>query len=138
MEQSQVNLISSDSIGISRQLSEFLMSDSDMKLSDVGKCWNLRIPNHSYTFRHPTTSQVEDSGDQIPKKPAGKRRKKRWILPEYTGSHPNMEAVFRPENFQIFSGDFRPVSGGKAQESDRNAPKKIQKFSGRNTASMFR
>ena len=49
-----------------------------------------------------------------------------------------MEAVFQPENFRIFSGDFRPVSGGKAQESDRNAPEKIQKFSGRNTASMFR
>ena len=59
-------------------------------------------------------------------------------MQEYTGSHRNMEAVFRPENFRIFSGDFRPVSGGKAQESDRNAPEKNQKFSGRNTASMFR
>ena len=38
---------------------------------------------------------------------------------EYTGSHRNMEAVFRPENFRIFSGDFRPVPGRKAQESDR-------------------
>ena len=83
-------------------------------------------------------SQVEDSGDQIPKEPAEKRRKKRWILQEYTGSHRNMEAVFLPENFRIFSGDFRPVSGGKTQESDRNAPEKIQKFSCRNTASMFR
>ena len=84
------------------------------------------------------TTQVEDSGDQIQKEPAGKRRKKRWILQEYTGSHRNMEAVFRPENFRIFSDNFRPVPGGKAQESDRNAPEKIQKFSGRNTASMFR
>ena len=82
-------------------------------------------------------TQVEDSGDQIPKEPAGKRRKKRWILQEYTGSHRNMEAVFRQENFRTFSGDFRPVPGGKAQESDRNAPEKIRKFSGRNTASMF-
>ena len=85
-----------------------------------------------------STSQVEDSGDQIPKEPAGKRRKERWILQEYTGSHRNMEAVFRPENFRIFSGDFRPVSGGKAQESDRNVPEKIQKFSCRDTTSMFR
>ena len=57
--------------------------------------------------------QIEDSGNQIPKEPAGKRRKKRWILQEYTGSHRNMEAVFRPENIRIFSGDIRPVSGGK-------------------------
>ena len=46
--------------------------------------------------------QVEDSDDQISKEPAGKRRKKRWILQEYTGSHRNMKAVFRPENFRIF------------------------------------
>ena len=83
-------------------------------------------------------TQIEGSGDQMPKEPAGKRRKKCWILKEYIGSHRNMEGVFRPENFRIFSGDFRAVSGGKAQESDRNAPEKIQKFSGRNTASMFR
>ena len=59
------------------------------------------------------SSQVEDSGDQILKEPAGKRWKKRWILQEYTGSHRNMEAVFRPENFRIFSGDFRQVPGWK-------------------------
>ena len=75
-----------------------------------------------------TSSQVEDSGDQIPKEPAGKRRKKRWILQEYIGSHRNMEAVFQPENFRIFSGGFRPVSGGKVQESDRNAPEKSRNF----------
>ena len=39
--------------------------------------------------------------------------KKRWILQEYTGSHRNMEAVFRAGKFRIFSGDFRPVPGGK-------------------------
>ena len=48
------------------------------------------------------TTQVQDSGDQIPKEPAGRRWKKRWILQEYTGSHWNMEAVFQPENFRIF------------------------------------
>ena len=80
---------------------------------------------HSITRTHVTSSikkvrknsfsstQVEDSGHQIPKEPAGKRLKKRWILHEYTGSHRNMEAVFQPENFRIFSGDFRAVPDGK-------------------------
>ena len=57
------------------------------------------------------------------------------------GSHrksPDHESSFPAGKFRIFSGDFRPVSGGKAQESDRNAPGKIQKFSGRNTAPMIR
>ena len=63
---------------------------------------------------------------------------KRWILQEYARSHWNMEAVLRPKNFKTFSGDFRPVPGGKALENDRNAPEKIRKFSGRNTAFMFR
>ena len=72
--------------------------------------------------------QVEDSGDQIAKESAGKRRKKRWILQEHTGSHRIMEAVFRPENFRIFPGDFRPVPGGKHRKVIGNAPEKIQKF----------
>ena len=80
---------------------------------------------------HGLHTQVEDSGDRIPKELAAKRRKKRWILQEYTGSHWNMEAVFRSENFRIFSDDFRPVSGGKAQESDRNAPEKSGNFPAR-------
>ena len=57
---------------------------------------------------------------------------------EYTGSHRNMEAVFWPENFLIYSGEFRSVPGRKAQESDRKSSEKIRKISGRNTASMFR
>ena len=47
---------------------------------------------------------------------------------EYIGSHRNMEAVFRQENFRSFSGDFRPVPCGKAQEGDRNAPEKSRNF----------
>ena len=54
--------------------------------------------------------------------------------PEVTGSWKQYSGRKIPD----FFGDFRPVSGGKAQESDRNAPEKIQKFSGRNTASMIR
>ena len=74
-------------------------------------------------------TQVEDSGDQIPKEPAGKRRKKRWILQEYARSHRNMEAVFRPENFgffpvvsdQFLAGKHRKVIGIHRKKS-RNFP----------------
>ena len=62
--------------------------------------------------------------------PEGTCRKETKKTLDPAGIHQNIEAVFRPENF-------RPVSGGKAQESDRNAPEKIQKFSGRYTTSMF-
>ena len=82
-------------------------------------------------------SQVEDSGDQIPKEPAGKRRRKHWILQEHTGSHRIMEAVFQPENSGFFPVISDQFLAGK-HRSDRNAPEKIQKFSGRNTASMIR
>ena len=47
---------------------------------------------------------------------------------EYTGSHRNMEAVFRPENFRIFSGAFRSHSSTFRQELVRNHPKKFRNF----------
>ena len=43
---------------------------------------------------------------------------------EYTGSHWNMEAVFRPENFRIFSGAFRSLSCAFCQELVGNHRKK--------------
>jgi hypothetical protein len=48
-----------------------------------------------------------------------------------------MEAVFQPEIFGIFSDEIPTGSCRKAQEIDRNSPEKIQKISGRNTASTF-
>jgi len=48
-----------------------------------------------------------------------------------------MEAVFWPEFFWIFSGDFRLASCSFRQEMRINHRKKSKKFSGWNTASMF-
>ena len=45
---------------------------------------------------------------------------------ESTGSHRNVEAVFQPENFRIFSDDFRPVPAGKHRELIGIHWKKIQ------------
>ena len=36
--------------------------------------------------------------------------------PVPAGKHRNVEAVFQPENFRIFSDDFRPVPAGKHRE----------------------
>ena len=69
--------------------------------------------NKKETQMNQLWTQIEDFDGQIPKEPAGKRWKKCWILQEYTGSHRNMEAAFQPENFRTFSGDLRPVPGGK-------------------------
>ena len=84
------------------------------------------IPGSEFPRTEPT--QVEDSGDQIPKEPAGKRRKKRWILQEHTGSHWIMETVFRPENFWIFSGAFRSLSCAFPPETGRKSPEKNRNF----------
>ena len=47
---------------------------------------------------------------------------------ESTGSHRNVEAVFQPENFRIFSDDFRPVPAGKHRELIGIHWKKSNKF----------
>ena len=51
--------------------------------------------------------------------------------PDPAGTHrksPDHGSSIPVGKFWIFSIDFRPVSGGKAQESDRNAPEKSRKF----------
>ena len=58
----------------------------------------------------------------IPKEPARKRQKKRWILQEHTGSRRNMKAVFRPENFWILSCAFRQEPVGNHWKEFRNFP----------------
>jgi len=52
-------------------------------------------------------TQVDDSGHRIPLDPAEKMQESHRILQENTGNRWNMEAVFRPEIVQIFSGSFR-------------------------------
>jgi hypothetical protein len=54
---------------------------------------------------------------------------------ESTENRRNVEAVFPPENFRIFSDDFRPVSVGKHRKLTGIHRKKIQQISGRNTSS---
>ena len=53
----QINLTPSDPTGIRRRLSESLVSYSDRKLSDVGKCRNLRIPIGYWTI--PILSDIQ-------------------------------------------------------------------------------
>ena len=47
---------------------------------------------------------------------------------EYTGSHRNMKAVFRPENFWISSGAFRSLSCTFPPETGEKSPEKIRNF----------
>jgi hypothetical protein len=47
---------------------------------------------------------------------------------ESTGNRWNVEAVFPPENFRIFSDDFRPVAAGKHRKSTGIHRKKSNKF----------
>jgi hypothetical protein len=54
-----------------------------------------------------------------------KRQESHRIMQENSENLWNMEAVFQPEFFGFFSGDFPTVSPGKAQENDRNSPEKI-------------
>jgi hypothetical protein len=54
-----------------------------------------------------------------------------------SGNRLKMEAVFRPEFFGFFSGDFPAGSRGNALENGRNSPEKLRRLSGRNIASMF-
>ncbi len=54
---------------------------------------------------------------------------------EDTGNHQNMEAVFPPEIFRIFSNDFRPISRRKAHKIGWNPPEKNPENSHWNTAS---
>src|SRR5579862_9659659 len=53
----------------------------------------------------PTTGSSQD--------PAGKMLESHWILQENTGKNWNMEAVFPPGIFRIFSDDFRSDPAGK-------------------------
>ena len=46
-----------------------------------------------------------------------------------------MEAVFLPENFRTFSGNFRPFLDGKNRKGSEVTREKIRKFPGGNTAS---
>jgi hypothetical protein len=57
-----------------------------------------------------TRTQDEDSGHRILRDPAGKIRKSHRIPWESTENSSEMEAVFRPEVFWIFSGEFLPVA----------------------------
>ncbi len=54
---------------------------------------------------------------------------------EDTGNRRNMEAVFPPKIFRIFSDDFRPISRRKAQKIGWNPPEKNPENSHWNTAS---
>jgi hypothetical protein len=45
---------------------------------------------------------------------------------ESTGNRWNMEAVFPPENFQIFSDDFRPIPAGNLRQLTGIRRKKIR------------
>jgi hypothetical protein len=56
------------------------------------------------------TTQDEDSGHYILRDPAGKMRKGHRIPWESTGNCSEMEAVFRPDVFRIFSGEFLAVA----------------------------
>ncbi len=47
---------------------------------------------------------------------------------ESTGNHRNVEAVFPPEIFRIFSDDFQPVPAGKPRKLTRIHRKKSSKF----------
>ncbi len=73
-------------------------------------------------------TQVDDSGHRISQDPARKMRESHHILQESTGNHWNMEAVFRPENFRIFSGGFLPTSCAFQQEAGGKHWKKSEKF----------
>jgi len=61
-------------------------------------------------MRNGLTSQDEDSGHHILRDPPGKMRKSHRIPWESTGNSSEMEAVFRPEDFWIFFGEFLPVA----------------------------
>jgi hypothetical protein len=55
-------------------------------------------------------------------------RESHRILQESIGNRWNMEAVFRPENFRIFSGGFLPTSCAFRRELSGNHWKKFEKF----------
>jgi hypothetical protein len=61
-------------------------------------------------------------------------RESHRILQESTRNRWNMEAVFRPEIFRIFSGGFLPTSCDFRQKPGRKSLEKIPKISGPNTA----
>jgi hypothetical protein len=58
-----------------------------------------------------------------------------WFRQESTGNRWNVEAVFPPENFQIFFDDFRPVLAEKHRELTGIHRKKYSISSGGNTGS---
>ncbi len=74
----------------------------------------------------PTSPQVDDSGYQIPRNPAGKMWESHRILQEKTGNRWNMEAVFRPELVRFFSGGFLSTSCAFRQETIGKNPKNFR------------
>jgi len=80
------------------------------------------------SLKRDKTSQVDHSCHRILQDLAGKMRESHRILQENTGNIWNMEAVFPPGIFRIFSDVFRKDPLGKHWNLSESTGKKSGKF----------